>query len=188
MDQWLVRTANNIIAGPYSREQVVRLIQDGKLGLQDEVCQANHYWIMLHEHQEVLDQLGIHLPRAPRGEDDEVTETQTEAIPAGAPAGASAQDDISPTPQAPADYEGGTAVLSRGSFRESKSAAGSAVTHGAHRSTGAPFSPGAVTGMGRSHEVHIERPAIWRSFAWLLIVAACLLVVVVLRLLRAPHY
>ena len=39
-----------------------------------------------------------------------------------------------------------------------------------------------------ANEAQIERPAIWRSFAWLMIVAACLIVVAVLRLLRAPHY
>jgi len=72
MEQWLTRTEKNWIAGPYSKAQVIQMIQDGTLGIQDEVCPANGYWILLHERKELFDQLGIELPRA-RGVLDEVT-------------------------------------------------------------------------------------------------------------------
>jgi hypothetical protein len=78
MDQWLVRTAENVIAGPYTLEQVRGLIKDGQLSLQDEVCQANGYWIFLHETEEVAKQIGQDVIKylGERGED--LTQTQTE--------------------------------------------------------------------------------------------------------------
>jgi len=78
-DQWLIRTADNRLAGPYSREQVCGLIRDGRLTHQDEVCSANGYWIYLHEREEVRKLLGIDMPKPPRGADDEVTQTDTRA-------------------------------------------------------------------------------------------------------------
>ncbi|MGK5083064.1 hypothetical protein WDW37_07135 [Bdellovibrionota bacterium FG-1] len=82
MEQWLIRTASGFVAGPYPRPQIIELIQSGKLGLQDEVCCANGYWVSLHEYQEVERQLGIRMPRAPGdpGEEEEITETQTESV------------------------------------------------------------------------------------------------------------
>lgn len=81
MDQWLVRTAQNWIAGPYTRTQVCDLVKQGKLSIQDEVCPANGYWFYLHEREEVLSQLGIEVPRQKKARaDDEVTETQTEVL------------------------------------------------------------------------------------------------------------
>ena len=75
MEQWLTRTAKNWISGPYSKEQVCKMIMDGKLGLQDEVCPANGYWILLHERKEIFDQLGVEVPRS-HGATDEVTESE----------------------------------------------------------------------------------------------------------------
>jgi hypothetical protein len=68
-DQWLIRTVENRILGPYTGEQVRRLILDRKLGPQDEVCHGNSYWFRLQEKQEVFDQLGI---------DPEIAETEEE--------------------------------------------------------------------------------------------------------------
>ncbi len=77
-DHWLVRTAHNLIAGPYTREQVCTLIRDGQLTHQDEVCHARGYWITLHEREEVKKQLGVDVPHAAGSTDEEVTETGTE--------------------------------------------------------------------------------------------------------------
>ena len=49
----------------------------GELGPQDEVCEANHYWIYLHETDELVRQLGIQPPRSLLA-GDEATETQTQ--------------------------------------------------------------------------------------------------------------
>ncbi len=76
-DQWLVRTRDNRILGPLSRAEICQLIFTHRLGIEDEVCRANFYWFYLHEHKELSAQLGIHLPRQPRDDDDEVTETET---------------------------------------------------------------------------------------------------------------
>lgn len=79
MDQWLIRTVKNVIAGPYSKDQIRQLIQSGQLSLQDEICQANQYWISLYETDEVMRQLGIEIPRSMIGEED-ITETSTETL------------------------------------------------------------------------------------------------------------
>jgi hypothetical protein len=74
MEQWLIRTEKNWIKGPYSKEQVCKMITDGTLGVQDEVCPANGYWILLHERKEIFEHLGVEVPRA-AGVEDEVTES-----------------------------------------------------------------------------------------------------------------
>lgn len=74
MDQWLIRTADNWIAGPYPKEQVRKMVLEGKLTLQDEVCPANSYWLFLHEYAEVQKALGIQIPKAASA--DDITETQ----------------------------------------------------------------------------------------------------------------
>ncbi len=80
MDQWLIRTKENWIAGPYSRVQVKQLILDGKLTIQDEVCLANHYWFFIHERNELAAQLGIDISAILKSDGDdesaEITETQ----------------------------------------------------------------------------------------------------------------
>lgn len=81
MEQWLVRTAENVIAGPYDKQQVLQLIRQGRLGSQDEVCRANSYWVFLHEHEEVLRHMGreaVQLLLEGSGEDATQTQTQTE--------------------------------------------------------------------------------------------------------------
>lgn len=78
MEQWLIRTAQNFVAGPYTRDQVCQLVRDSQLSLQDEVCPANGYWFFLHETAEVKKFLGIQVRRAVGENGEEITETQTE--------------------------------------------------------------------------------------------------------------
>src|SRR5262245_15796569 len=78
MGQWLVRTAKNVISGPYPKEALCQMILSGELGSQDEVCESGQYWIFLHERDEVIRQLGINLPKPPKNPDEETTETQTQ--------------------------------------------------------------------------------------------------------------
>jgi hypothetical protein len=75
MDQWLIRTSDNVITGPVPKEELNRRIQRGDLGPHDEVCEADGYWFYLHEREEVLQQLGIELPKQAQ---EDVTLTQTE--------------------------------------------------------------------------------------------------------------
>lgn len=76
-DLWLVRTAKNVISGPFSREKVSELVRSGALALQDEICNANRYWVYLHEREEIRRQLGVEPPMPPVNPDEEITETQT---------------------------------------------------------------------------------------------------------------
>jgi hypothetical protein len=83
-EMWLVRTSENIISGPFEKEHVRRLILEGELGLQDEICCGNSYWIYLHEAGEVQAQLQIEVPpqsaEEGTGDIDELTQTQTDAL------------------------------------------------------------------------------------------------------------
>lgn len=74
----MVRTAENYLAGPYTRDQIRQLVREVQLGLQDEVCQANHYWFFLHERDEVVRQLGNDVVSWLGESGEEITLTQTE--------------------------------------------------------------------------------------------------------------
>jgi hypothetical protein len=106
MNEWLVRTAQNIIVGPYSKDEVCRLIEDGTLGLYDEVCPANGYWFYLHERNEVLERLGIEISQLQSQADeseekheednkDEITETETKLTPSDTEVAAEEKSDNS---------------------------------------------------------------------------------------------
>jgi hypothetical protein len=77
-DQWLVRTSQNLIHGPYSKQEICQFIQNAKLTTLDEVCSssASGYWFFLHEIAEVKSQLGVNPPVPAHHPDDEVTETE----------------------------------------------------------------------------------------------------------------
>ncbi|MBI4925892.1 MAG: hypothetical protein HY843_08220 [Bdellovibrio sp.] len=79
MDQWLVRTQQGFILGPYTKAQTLELIAHGKLSLEDEISQANEYWFSLSDREEVLKYLSVELQlwRLPKLKDDERTETET---------------------------------------------------------------------------------------------------------------
>jgi hypothetical protein len=173
MDQWLVRTSSNRIEGPYSRDQVVELIRDGKLGPQDEVCQANQYWIFLHEQHEVQRQLGIQMPRSKSGKsaasgEEEITETQTET---------DTENQAPPPPSVPDDYDGSTAVISRLPAKPK-----SIPQAQARESSRAK--PPAMSVAGTSVRGALERSSVWRGFVWVMVVAAGMLVYAVLKLLK----
>lgn len=78
MDQWLVRTAENVIAGPYTRDQIKQLIREARLRSQDEVCQANDFWMELGEHERVSKVFGTEVLRWMAEADEEDTQTETE--------------------------------------------------------------------------------------------------------------
>jgi hypothetical protein len=83
MDEWLVRTSKNVVVGPFTAAEVKSMIHEGKLGLQDEVCQANHYWFYLNEAQEVKKFLDMDLPAGGLDDSDsdsDFTETSTEIM------------------------------------------------------------------------------------------------------------
>jgi hypothetical protein len=211
MDQWLVRTHNNVIAGPFNKDQVVQLIREGKLSHQDEVCCANEYWIALHERDEVMKQLGVEVPKATLG-DEEVTETQTETA-TETPQSAERTDPQLTAEVSDALVNDGdhTGVITSKTLRELHASRKSANTAAA----GSPGGPAGATGPApagtptmirlearysqptppqqqhvENHQVvgesvqRFERPTVWRSFAWILIVVVCLIVFAVLRVLK----
>jgi hypothetical protein len=78
---WMIRTAENILSGPFSKQQIVQLIEEGKLDITDEVCSSSGYWIFLHEQIEVRRHLGFDLPKA-FFDTEESTQTESDKTPA----------------------------------------------------------------------------------------------------------
>lgn len=77
---WLIRTAENVLAGPVPRERVLEWIEGGRLGAQDEVCAGGSFWFYLSEAAEVKSQLGLDAPILDSSAayvQDEITQTQT---------------------------------------------------------------------------------------------------------------
>lgn len=127
---WLIRTQANWIAGPYPRSRVVQMVQTGELGLQDEVCKSNSYWIFLHEREELLSQLGVEVPRTKRRAGEDVTETDTRTVtgaeeptdpdlepPKGAAARASSLMAAEELPELSGDLTENTAILTNRRLR-----------------------------------------------------------------------
>jgi hypothetical protein len=61
-DEWLVREKGRLIRGPFPAEKLRKMIVDGNLVAQSEICVANGYWVGLHETEEVERLLGIRIP------------------------------------------------------------------------------------------------------------------------------
>lgn len=49
MKEWLIRTKNNHILGPVSREKVLDLYNNGSIKQDDEICTGNGYWFFVRE-------------------------------------------------------------------------------------------------------------------------------------------
>lgn len=193
-DHWLVRTADNLIAGPYTREQVCTLIRDGQLTHQDEVCHASGYWITLHERDEVRKQLGIEVPRAAGSPDEEVTETQTEALERTDDAIPTLEAAVAQQAQAPAvqDADSHTSFVSpdmlRGLPGHAAASPQALSSPAAGRKAGSRVRPAWVGGelsRGQGPLGQIERPSFWRGFAWILALAVAAVALAVIRLLRS---
>ena len=76
-NEWLVRSKQNQITGPWDLGSLIQRIRSGEFHLQDEVCKANHYWFFLHETEEVLKFLGIEPPQSQVTLGDETTDPGT---------------------------------------------------------------------------------------------------------------
>jgi hypothetical protein len=85
--RFLLRTKENRISGPFEREELADRVTKGDLRELDEICEANGYWIYLHERAESKRLLGVELPRKKSKDDlhEEQTETETETVTATAP-------------------------------------------------------------------------------------------------------
>lgn len=46
---WLIRTKNNHILGPVSRDKILTLLENKTLNLEDELCSGNGYWFSVKE-------------------------------------------------------------------------------------------------------------------------------------------
>jgi hypothetical protein len=81
---FLIRTKENRISGPFPKDVILERMQSGELREMDEVCPASGYWIYLHERDESMRMLGVALARS---EDfhEESTETDTETVTATQP-------------------------------------------------------------------------------------------------------
>ena len=48
---WLIRTKNNHILGPVSKEKIQQLIGNGSIKGDDEICSGNGYWFFVRENE-----------------------------------------------------------------------------------------------------------------------------------------
>lgn len=48
---WLIRTKNNHILGPVSKDKIKQLISNGSIKGDDEVCSGNGYWVYIREQE-----------------------------------------------------------------------------------------------------------------------------------------
>lgn len=197
-DQWMVRTSQQLLAGPYTKEQVCQLIREGQLGQQDEVCHANRYWIFLHEREEVLEQLGIEPPQKDVATDED---TQTETVTSTAtdtdlvtPANGT-RVELGEAPELaeiPDHMTENTAILTNRALREfqPKSAA-------KKQTSAAPTPKSAPVKLARPHTTthanpvvvsrsarHVEKTLFVRGFVWVLFGVAGLLFYWVFQLLK----
>ena len=180
MEKWLVRTATNLITGPYNRDELTRLILDRKLSLQDEICRSHGYWIFIHERDEVFKQLGISIPRI-NEHGEEVTETNTEVL-------------LEQEKAVSAQGEVGTTVLSSASKQNKANALNSDWTV---TSPDAPTAPAAAS-IDVSDPAHdeitkdfppiesriVEPTSYWRLVALLLLLGLALLIYAFLKILQ----
>lgn len=51
---WLIRTRQNQVLGPVSREKIIELVEKGTIDPNDEICSGNGYWFYVKE-KELLD-------------------------------------------------------------------------------------------------------------------------------------
>lgn len=49
MKNWLIRTKNNFILGPVSRDKLLEIVNSGTLSEEDELCSGNGYWFFYRE-------------------------------------------------------------------------------------------------------------------------------------------
>ncbi len=146
MDQWLIRTAENWIAGPYTKEQVCKMVEDRQLGQEDEVCSANGYWIYSNELNEVREQLGIQVPRKVSQHDED---TQTSILNDEEPT----DPEIILQPEKslrdlPDSVTENTGVIDASQFRELKASQKKKATSAPHKPDSRNSSVGALKGGG----------------------------------------
>jgi hypothetical protein len=82
LEAFLVRTKQNQIWGPFTKERLAEKVLKGEFEQQDEICLSGEYWVFLHEKEEIKKFLGVYPPdgKRTRSSEDEVTETETETV------------------------------------------------------------------------------------------------------------
>lgn len=100
--RYLIRTKENRISGPFTKEVILERMKSGELREMDEVCPADGYWIYLHERDESMKMLGVALARSEKFH-EEATETDTETVTATQPVAApcAAGGQAAPAPATP---------------------------------------------------------------------------------------
>lgn len=174
-DQWLIRTKENLIAGPYTTEQVRKLVREGQLSNLDELCQANQYWFQLQERDELKKFLGIETPQKNKIDisEEEITETETATLTADVTP-PPPSDDIPELPQLPPDDDQTRALPSHTYRKQRIESRRSGTTSVAKRISVSPQLPARLEGIS------------WlRNITWLLIGLAALILYGVLKLIRS---
>lgn len=185
-DQWMVRTPQNVLNGPYTQAEIVSLIREGKLSTLDEVCQGNRYWFFLHEAAEVVNQLGTQPPQPPPSPEDEITETEIRTPTGGSSKTKSLTKELNVPAQQLMDYEEEDtgAHLKNGPKRTPETDA----TEAAQALQRAMQSNRHLEDYSRTDFLKkIEGTSFWKGFTIFLTIVFVVLLISVFRLIQNPH-
>lgn len=196
-DEWLTRTAQNTLAGPFTKQEIIQKVMSGQLALQDEVCRANEYWFYLHEAEEVAKYLGIQVPRPKVEKDAERTNTETQGppAPAGAPPEERTDPDLEPPAASGPSPSGGEpprAASARAREPEAQAAAPAVAASSARApepeprpvAASVPRAEDLASEMPNGFGTRMERPMLFQGMAWALVLAIGAVIVYVLKLLK----
>lgn len=111
--QWMIRSPQLQITGPFTKEELSSKILGGELSGDFEVCAGNHYWFYLNETHELEQQLGVKLPAhlvsTPVRNVDEVEGDITQDFPDESSQTSIVKNPaIKPAPLAPREHERAT--------------------------------------------------------------------------------
>ncbi len=187
-DLWLIRTNENLIAGPYPKEQIRKLIADKTLTPQDEICQANRQWVILTHVDEAEKLLDFEFPKDWFKPDSvmssDVTRTQMDGeTEPGTPTPTPVVGTLPDIPDLE-EFEGtDTALLTSRAFRTlqiRKQARIEGRPFGAHLEVVGGTRKSALEKLG------VERARVLRSIVWLLLAVGAVAVAILIQVMRKP--
>jgi len=181
--QWMIRTAQNKIQGPYSIDEIRGFIQSGKLTTLDEVCPSGSYWFFLHEAGEVKNLLGVDPPKPLHDADDDVTETEvsTQGQPSTKPKPGTeslADNEEEETTGVVPQSKPRASTLEKTPYHES--AASDALEQALQRSQ-------SIDQTGPRWVGKVEALSFWKGFTVFLSILGVVIFLSILRMIKHPH-
>lgn len=74
--QWMVRTENNELLGPFSKEEVQKMVTSRQISIESEVCESLGFWFPLSFQELLLERLGVEYPKNDGNSDEALQKTK----------------------------------------------------------------------------------------------------------------